>query len=63
MPKEMIAAMYVQLSTEMEAMMAQNNQMLKQIESLKKQTAVLTQQLFGRKTERNVSASSVKRKT
>ena len=49
MPKEMIAAMYVQLSSAMEAMVAQNDQMLKQIESLKEQIAVLTQQLFGRK--------------
>ena len=62
MPKEMIAAMYVQLSNAMEAMIAQNDQMLKQIESLKEQIAVLTQQLFGRKTERNLSALSVNSK-
>ena len=55
MPKELLISMYLQLNLNFETLISQNNELIRQIESLKEQIAVLTQHRFGRRTEKTAS--------
>lgn len=64
LPKDLLISMYMQLNTSFtvlrdqnEKIQAQNEQLLKQITSLQENLSVLTQQRFGRKTEKTSEIS------
>ena len=52
LPRETLIRLYLQLADQMEMLAGQNRLLLKQMADLQESVAVLTQQRFGRKTER-----------
>ena len=52
LPKDLLISMYLQLSETMQTLTSQNDQLIRQISSLEERIAILTQQKFGRKTEK-----------
>ena len=52
LPKDLLISMYLQLSEMMQTLTSQNDQLIHQISSLEERIAILTQQKFGRKTEK-----------
>lgn len=53
LPKEMLISMYMQLAEMLDTVTSQNEHLIKQMESLEEKISILTQQKFGRKTERS----------
>ena len=53
MPREMLISMYMQLIEMFNTVTSQNDQLIRQAASLEEKISVLTQQKFGRKTERS----------
>ena len=51
-PKDVLVTMYLQLIDTMQQVVAQNNQLLRQVAALEEKINILTQRQFGRKTEK-----------
>lgn len=58
MPKELLISMYLQLNSNFEVLISQNDQLIRQIAALEEKIAILTNQQFGRKTEKTASFDS-----
>lgn len=52
LPKEMLIRLYLQMAAQLETLTEQNRLLIKQMADLQESVAVLTQQRFGRKTEK-----------
>ena len=52
-PKDVLIAMYVQLSETMNRVAEQNTQLLQQVLNLEEKIDILTQRYYGRKTEKH----------
>ena len=51
-PKDVLVTMHLQLIDTMQQVVAQNNQLLRQVAALEEKINILTQRQFGRKTEK-----------
>ena len=61
-PKDVLVTMHLQLIDTMQQVVAQNNQLLRQVAALEEKINILTQRQFGRKTEKAPEIDGLQRR-